>query len=107
MPKNASKVVRRALLKALPFAATSLKENLQRLMRLGLQPVWWRGHRVLFFGQTPSAAKSGKEVSRKDAKIGARVAKKASEQNQILRVCFAGGILVIRRRRFKKTLASL
>ncbi len=36
----------------------------------------------------------GERVSRKDAKIGARVAKKPSEKIEILRVCFAGVILV-------------
>ncbi len=33
-------------------------------------------------------------VSRKDAKIGVKAAKKPAEKNEILRVCFAGGLLV-------------
>ncbi len=33
-------------------------------------------------------------VSRKDAKIGVKAAKKPAEKNEILRVCFAGGFLV-------------
>ena len=50
-------------------------------------------HRVLFFGQAPFSSKP-RRVSRKDAKIGAKAAKKPAEKNEILRVCFARGLVV-------------